>query len=139
MKKLQINDFITGAKEFAYDGCHKFYLIESEACKKGFYENGWNDNNFRPISELPKTFADCSCSLKFIQRGEKYNFQSIVPQFQKRTTFKWLYINYSTLSRADKIKNCRCPECGCELVSRQDGFKFCIRCTWPEHEELSLK
>lgn len=58
----KINDKTTRAKKFAFDGCHKIYLLESckdeaEALKIGY--------SILPISELQDAY-DGSCSLRFI-------------------------------------------------------------------------
>ena len=59
---MRINGQETKAKEFAYDGCHKIYLIENA-------ENRWEAKSggydVLPISDLKKTF-NCSCGLQFI-------------------------------------------------------------------------
>lgn len=87
---LQIGKHKTTAREFAFDGCHKFYLIESEDEKQDMYQSNWNDNDFFPIRKLPEMFRDCGCSLRFINRGPLHEFATIVAQFQNKVTFKWL-------------------------------------------------
>lgn len=59
---MTINKKETNANEFAYDGCHKIYLIEDEEDKQGALDCGYE---MRPIKELEKTF-ECSCPLRFI-------------------------------------------------------------------------
>jgi hypothetical protein len=59
---MKINNIVTEAKEFAFDGCHKIYLIESSKDKKEAIKNGYN---LLPISKLKESY-DNSCSLKFI-------------------------------------------------------------------------
>lgn len=49
-------------KKFAYDGCHKIYLIESEEQEKEAKSYRYN---ILPIEELLNTYED-SCSLRFI-------------------------------------------------------------------------
>lgn len=68
MKKdgLMINGQITTAEEFAYDGCHKIYLIESEQDKHDAIECGYD---IFPISELLNKYAH-SCELRFIYNWE---------------------------------------------------------------------
>lgn len=57
-----INGKETNAKEFAYDGCHKIYLIEDNKDKEMALDLNYE---IRPIEELERTF-ECSCSLRFI-------------------------------------------------------------------------
>ena len=59
---MTINGKKTTATRFAYDGCHKIYLLESEedAAEATSYEYG-----ILPISKLKETF-DNSCGLQFI-------------------------------------------------------------------------
>lgn len=59
---MKINNIDVTAKEFAYDGCHKIYLIEDEMDRK---EADRMSYNILPIEELPNTFAD-SCPYRFI-------------------------------------------------------------------------
>lgn len=49
-------------KKFAYDGCHKIYLIESEEQEK---EAKSYKYEILPIEELLNTYKD-SCDLRFI-------------------------------------------------------------------------
>jgi hypothetical protein len=57
-----INGKETSAKEFAYDGCHKIYLLEKEGDRE---EASCSSYSILPISKLQKTF-DSSCGLQFI-------------------------------------------------------------------------
>jgi hypothetical protein len=57
-----INGQETSAKEFAYDGCHKIYLLENEGDREEARCSGYS---IVPISRLQKTF-DSSCGLQFI-------------------------------------------------------------------------
>ena len=57
-----INGKETSAKEFAYDGCHKIYLLEQEQDRDEARDCGYD---ILPISRLQKTF-DSSCGLQFI-------------------------------------------------------------------------
>ncbi len=72
-----INKKETNAKEFAYDGCHKIYLIEDEEDKRDALDYGYE---IRPIKELKKTF-ECSCPLRFIHNW-KLN-KTYVAQFER--------------------------------------------------------
>jgi hypothetical protein len=57
-----INGKETTAKQFAYDGCHKIYLLESENDVWEARDCGYD---VLPISGLRKTFYN-SCGLQFI-------------------------------------------------------------------------
>lgn len=48
---------------FAYDGCHKIYILESEKDVKQAMKYGYR---LYPVMELQKTYED-SCPLKFIE------------------------------------------------------------------------
>ena len=74
---MQINGIETDAQEFAYDGCHKIYLIEDEKDKADAISIGYE---ILPITELKKTYKN-SCSLKFIKNW-KLN-KRFVEQFEK--------------------------------------------------------
>ena len=74
----------TDAKWFAFDGCHKFYLLETQ----GDYDNcvkEWGKEYIYPIDDLPKEFYN-SCPLRFIQTWGTY--KRFVPQCRKTVTFK---------------------------------------------------
>ena len=73
---MKINNQTTTAKEFAYDGCHKIYLLESENDKDEARDCGYD---ILPIQNLKKTF-NCSCGLQFISNWNLS--KSYVNQFQ---------------------------------------------------------
>ena len=73
---MTINGKHTDAKKFAYDGCHKIYLLESEQDED---EARSNDYDILPISQLKKTF-DNSCGLQFISDWSLK--KAFVPQFE---------------------------------------------------------
>lgn len=59
---LTINNQSTAAQKFAFDGCHKIYLLESagdeaDACAIGY--------SILPIAELQDAYEG-SCALRFI-------------------------------------------------------------------------
>lgn len=68
-------------KEFAYDGCHKCYIIETEEDKNVMTEIGYD---FLPIIDLANTFND-SCPLRFINNASLT--KSIVPQCEEYVKF----------------------------------------------------
>ena len=59
---MKINGKETQAKSFAYDGCHKIYLLENE---EEWEDALSNDYDVYPISMLQEKFYR-SCSLRFI-------------------------------------------------------------------------
>lgn len=59
---MKINGWETTAKAFAYDGCHKIYLLERDSDWKVASSDGYT---ILPIEKLPETF-DGSCDLRFI-------------------------------------------------------------------------
>ena len=59
---MKINGVEIKATSFAYDGCHKIYLIESEAELREVLKTSYE---VRSISELEETYLN-SCGLEFI-------------------------------------------------------------------------
>lgn len=64
------------AKQFAYDGCHKIYLIEDTDDLKEAKDIGYD---IYDIKLLKETYDD-SCSLRFIDNWKLT--EQIVPQFE---------------------------------------------------------
>lgn len=60
-----INNKVVIGEEFAYDGCHKMYVIEDEEDKKTALSYGYEEADFLPIEELQSTYH-ASCDLRFI-------------------------------------------------------------------------
>lgn len=73
---MNINGHEITAKQFAYDGCHKIYLLENKSEVNEAREYGYN---IFPISELKNAY-DGSCGLRFIS-GWQPDFKQYVPQF----------------------------------------------------------
>jgi len=73
---MKINGTTTNAKEFAYDGCHKIYLIESMNDLGEARDSGYD---IHPISNLKNVFND-SCGLQFIYSWDLSNHY--VKQFE---------------------------------------------------------
>lgn len=59
---IKINDQETTAKGFAYDDCHKIYLLERDSDWADASQAGYT---ILPIEKLPDTFGR-SCDLRFI-------------------------------------------------------------------------
>ena len=63
---MKINGELITAKKFAFDGCHKIYLVEDEDQEREAREMGYS---IRPIKEIEETYGD-ACSLRFIANWE---------------------------------------------------------------------
>lgn len=69
---LIIDDVEVPASHFAYDGCHKIYLITNEGDLGHMLDQGWPTEDFHPISELPGIWEE-TCGLRFISgTGPEY-------------------------------------------------------------------
>ncbi len=79
-----INGKETTAEEFAYDGCHKIYLLEGKRDAEDAENCGYN---ILPISSLKKKF-DCSCGLQFIDNWSLD--KCYVSQFESEVDIKIL-------------------------------------------------
>ena len=65
------------ANMFAYDGCHKIYLITSEKDKNEAWDYSYQ---LRGVEELPAIW-DATCPLRFIQFWDVENLKrNLVPQ-----------------------------------------------------------
>ena len=73
---MKINGKEIKAKQFAYDGCHKIYLIEDTDDLKDAKGIGYDIYDI----ELLKETYDDSCSLRFINNWKLT--EQIVPQFE---------------------------------------------------------
>lgn len=73
---ITINGTTTDAIEFAWDGCHKIYVVTDSKGRDELTEYGYD---FYPIAELQDAW-DQSCGLRFISSA---NLDiSFVPQFE---------------------------------------------------------
>lgn len=72
---------IESVKKFAYDGCHKIYLLESEDQEKEARDCGYR---ILPVEDLKKTYEN-SCSLRFIAYWD-LNKDYVCKQFE---VMKW--------------------------------------------------
>ena len=62
----QINGEKVEADRFAWDGCHKIYMMETPADVEQFLDLGYT---LFPVEELPEVW-DLSCWLRFISSGD---------------------------------------------------------------------
>ena len=79
----RINGIEVTATEFGYDGCHKFYLCDSEEGKRQLVELEYD---LYPIEELPEAWA-FSCPLRFILSGDLS--RTYVPQCEPAEFEGW--------------------------------------------------
>ena len=79
---MVINDKEVTQKEFAFDGCHKFYLLKTYGEKVEAEQYGYK---IYPIKELPRMFWN-SCPLRFISTWDLT--EKIVPQGFNAVTFE---------------------------------------------------
>lgn len=77
-----INGIEIKAEKFAYDGCHKIYLIDNAEAEK---EAKKYDYKVYDIKDLIECYV-YSCSLRFIECWDE-NFTSIVEQFAEEVIF----------------------------------------------------
>ena len=76
-RAVTINGNKTKAKFFAFDGCHKIYLLESdEDITDASSSSGYK---VYPIKGLKKAWAD-SCGLRFINT---WKLKRVVAQFEE--------------------------------------------------------
>ena len=75
---MRINDQTTNAEFFAYDGCHKIYLLEDAEDMNDAIENGYNIYSI----DLLQDCYDNSCSLRFISNWKLTT--QFVSQFDER-------------------------------------------------------
>ena len=78
---MKVNGKTITAKRFAFDGCHKIYLLEDDDQENHAREIGYD---IRPIAELKNAY-DGSCGLRFISSWGlgTGNWVSYVGQFEK--------------------------------------------------------
>lgn len=63
---MKINGKTVVGNEFAYEGCHKIYIIENEENRKQAIKFGYE---VYPIDLLEETFEN-ACSLRFISNWD---------------------------------------------------------------------
>lgn len=74
---MKINNQEVVGEMFAYDGCHKIYVIEDAEDRRDAIEYGYK---VFPIDELEDAF-DNSCELRFIHNWKLD--KAYVPQFEE--------------------------------------------------------
>lgn len=76
---MKINNVEVIGNRFAYDGCHKIYMIENQEDEQKSRECGYE---ILDISQLIKTYKD-SCELRFIRNWKLDKLY--VAQFENAT------------------------------------------------------
>lgn len=67
---MKINGIEINAKKFAYDGCHKIYILENEKDEKEAISYDYEIHDINEIEEIYKN----SCCLKFIDSWDLTKF-----------------------------------------------------------------
>jgi hypothetical protein len=77
---LRINGKVVDAEEFAYDGCHKIYLIFTAEDRAAMLGHGYGEgtSSILPASELARVWEQ-TCFLRFISRADLRG-PDVVPQ-----------------------------------------------------------
>lgn len=91
MGVLRINGKSFTATHFAWDGCHKIYLISStsDMAQMITYGYGEGDSEILPVSELPRVWEE-TCSLRFISPADLIG-DDIVPQcYEDEPVIEWV-------------------------------------------------
>lgn len=79
----KINEIEINAKSFAFDGCHKLYVLNDRKAEKEAKELGYK---IYAIDSLLSAFA-CSCPLRYIHEWGG-NFETIVEQGADKVVFE---------------------------------------------------
>ena len=86
---IKINKTEINAESFAFDGCHKFYILNDQKAKREAKELGYN---ICPINSLPETFVR-SCPLRFIDEWGG-DFNTIVGQCSDKIVFEGIDVSF---------------------------------------------
>ena len=76
---------VKDAKGFIWDGCHKIYVLFTDAQVRAEKGERGGDMDVLPMTEIEDVFRK-SCSLRFING---IDLSDIVPQFRNRVTFTY--------------------------------------------------
>jgi len=69
-----------------FDGCHKFYIADTENGMQHMFEIGWDDEDMFRIEELPELWVS-SCPLRFIMSADLE--RGFVAQFEPAEFEGW--------------------------------------------------
>ena len=79
---MKVNGKVINGDRFAFDGCHKIYIIESDENEAEAIKEGYD--KILPIELLPETFEN-SCPFRFIRNWDLNILY--VPQCEETVTF----------------------------------------------------
>ena len=83
---VKINGWRTVSLAFAYDGCHKIYLIENMEDVPEILEYGYK---ILPIQEIKYIWEEDACALKFISTWSE-TLDQVIPQgYEGTAKFKF--------------------------------------------------
>lgn len=74
---LYIDNKPVEATEFAFEGCHKFYVVDNDHDRAEMVGYGYD---IYPISALQRYWDDSECGLRFIHSTD-LDRPALVPQF----------------------------------------------------------
>lgn len=86
---LTINGEPVEATHFAFDGCHKLYLIDSSKSHATMSGYGYSAEDIRPVSELAQVWEQ-TCPLRFIHWADLRS-PDVVPQgYETEPVIEWI-------------------------------------------------
>lgn len=84
---LTINGEVVKATHFAYDGCHKIYLIGGVEDMESMLGYGYSQDDILPVSELSRVWSE-TCFLRFISWADLS--ENVVSQdYEEEPTIEW--------------------------------------------------
>ena len=85
---LTINGEVINATHFAYDGCHKIYLIGGTDQMATMLDYGYGSGDILPVSELARVWEE-TCFLRFINWADLG--ETVVEQgYETEPVIKWV-------------------------------------------------
>ena len=84
---MTINGEVVKATHFAYDGCHKIYLIGGVEDMAAMLDYGYGSGDILPVSELARVWEE-TCFLRFISWADLSG--NVVSQdYEEEPTIEW--------------------------------------------------
>lgn len=77
---MKINGIEVVGNKFAFDGCHKIYVLEDMEDIEDMKNKGYNENDMYDIKDIEKIY-NLSCELRFIHNWKLT--KTYVSQFEK--------------------------------------------------------
>lgn len=94
---VKVNGKEIKAEFFAYDGCHRIYLLNNPTEYKAATDMGYEIHS---IDKLAEKYI-CSCGLRFIDNWT--DLKSIVPQCSEKTKFVVGTKNINYNAKTDRV------------------------------------